>query len=411
LRRVVITGIGLISPVGNDVPSAWANLVTGVSGVGPITLFDASQFRVRIAAEVKDFDAVERFGTRESRHLDRFTQFALTAAREAVASSGLEICDQNRGRIGIVIGTGIGGITTLSEQMSILATRGPDRVSPHGVPNLLADSAPGLLAISLGVRGPNMAITTACASGANAIGEAAEMIRRGAADVMLAGGSEAAVIPYIVASFRIMRAISTRNEDPARASRPFDAQRDGFVIGEGAAILVLEALEHAQSRAAEPLAELAGYAVTNDAHHITAPPEKGTPAVECMRLALLAANLEPGNIDYINAHGTSTPLNDASETNAIKQVYAERAYEIPISSTKSMTGHMLGAAGAVEAAVSVMVLREGVVPPTINYDHPDPVCDLNFVPNRALRANVTHVMSNSFGFGGHNATLVLSRFR
>lgn len=409
MRRVVITGLGLVSPVGNDVPSAWANLVQGVSGAGAITLFDASEFRVRIAAEVKEFDALERFGARESRHLDRYSQFVLTAAREAVACASLEISDRNCARVGIVIGTGIGGITTLSQQMVVLTTRGPNRMSPHGVPHMLADSAPGLLAIELGVRGPNMAITTACASGANAIGEAAEMIRRGAADVMLAGGSEAAVVPYVMASFGVMRATSTRNDDPARASRPFDAQRDGFVVGEGAAMLVLESLEHAQSRAAEPLAELTGYAATNDAYHVTAPSKEGAPAAECMRLALRAADLDPGDIGYINAHGTSTPLNDATETVAIKQVYAERAYEIPISSTKSMTGHMLGAAGAFEAVVSAMVLREGTIPPTINYDHPDPECDLYFVPNHALRAEVTNVMSNSFGFGGHNATLVLSR--
>jgi 3-oxoacyl-[acyl-carrier-protein] synthase II len=409
MRRVVITGLGLVTPIGNDLSSTWASLIAGESGVRGITRFDASEFRVRIAAEVKDFDAVGRFGARQARRLDPYAQFFLAAAREAVAGAHLKIGQQNRDRIGVVVGTGIGGITTLTEQAEVVSTRGPSRVSPLGVPHLLPDSAPALFAIELGLRGPNMAVTTACASGANAVGEAAEIIRRGAADVMIAGGSEAAIIPYIVASFGVMRAASTRNDEPSRACRPFDAHRDGLVIGEGATTLVLESLEHARSRDARILAELTGYAATNDAYHITAPPEEGVPASECMRLALRAANLKPEDIGYINAHGTSTPLNDASETIAIKKVFAERAYQVPVSATKSMTGHMLGAAGAFEAAVSIMVLREGVIPPTINYEHPDPMCDLDFVPNQAIRAEVDHVMSNSFGFGGHNAILVLSR--
>lgn len=406
--RVVVTGIGCVSPLALNWPDTWRSLVAGRSGVGPITRFDAGQFKVRFAAEVKGFDGVALFGVKEARHMDRFTQFAVTAALEALKHSGLEITGANRDRIGVVIGTGIGGIGTLCEQMEVFNQRGPERVSPFLVPMMLADTAPGTIAIQLGIRGPNMAVITACATGSNAIGEAAEMIRRGAADVILAGGAEATIIPVAFAGLCVMNALSTRNDDPQRASRPFDKDRDGFVIGEGAAVLILESLEHAQGRGAKILAEVTGYGTSDDAYHISAPAENGAGAALCMQLALSNANLRPQDIRYINAHGTSTSLNDKSETAAIKTVFGAHAYKIPVSSIKSMTGHLLGASGALEAAVCVQVIQEKILPPTINYETPDPECDLDYVPNKARKADVRHVMSNSFGFGGHNATLILS---
>ncbi len=331
------------------------------------------------------------------------------ATLQAVQQSGLQINDANRDRIGVVIGSGIGGLSTLYEQMLVFSERGPSRVSPFLVPMMLPDSSAGMVAIQLGVRGPNMAVVTACATGTNAVGEAAEVIRRGQADVVLAGGSEAAIIPIAMAGLSVMTALSSRNDDPQGASRPFDLMRDGFVMGEGAAILVLESLEHAQARDAQVLAEVRGYGSTNDAYHISAPAENGAGAMRCIRMALDDAGLDDQDIDYINAHGTSTPLNDKSETAAIKAVFAEQAYKIPISSTKSMTGHLLGASGAVEALVCVKVLQEHLLPPTINYQTPDPDCDLDYVPNTARAVPVRHAMSNSFGFGGHNATLILSK--
>ncbi len=409
-KRVVVTGLGCISSVGNDVDSTWESLLNGRSGVGLITQFDASDFKVRIAAEVKGFDGAEYFGVREARRMDRFAQFALVTAQQAVLHAGLVITDQNRDDIGALVGTGIGGIATLSEQMQVLAERGPSRVSPFLVPMMLPDTAAGMIAINLGVRGPNMAVVTACASGTNVVGEATEMIRRGRAKVMLAGGSEAAIVPISIAGMSVMGALSTNNEAPQRASRPFDLQRDGFVMGEGAAVLVLEELEFALERGAHILAEITGYGATNDAYHISAPAENGAGAARCMRLALEDANLSLDQIDYINAHGTSTPLNDKSETAAIKTVFGDRAYHLPISSTKSMTGHLLGASGALEAVFCVKALEDGMIPPTINYETPDPVCDLDYVPNQARGAILKHVMSNSFGFGGHNATIVISRF-
>jgi 3-oxoacyl-[acyl-carrier-protein] synthase II len=342
--------------------------------------------------------------------MDRFTQFASAATLEALGQAGLKIEDSNRDRIGVVIGTGIGGIGTLMEQAEILRERGPERVSPFLVPMMISDSAAGMLAIRVGARGPNMAIATACASGNNAIGEALEMIRRSSADVMIAGASEAALVPVAMAGMNVMTALSTRNEDPQTASRPFDKERDGFLMGEGAGILILEALEHARQRGANVLAEVTGYGTTDDAHHISAPAENGAGAALSMKLALENAGLSLNDIEYINAHGTSTPLNDKSETAAIKTVFGEQAYQIPVSSTKSMTGHLLGASGAVEAAFCIMAIRDGFLPPTINYRTPDPECDLDYVPNQARRASPKHVMSNSFGFGGHNATLVISRF-
>ncbi|MDP3185798.1 MAG: beta-ketoacyl-ACP synthase II [Anaerolineales bacterium] len=409
-RRIVVTGIGCISPLANDWPETWKALVAGESGVAPITKFDTSRYKTRFAAEAKNFDPVALLGAKEARRMDRFTQFALAAALQAVEHSGLKIEAANRDRVGAVIGTGIGGVSTMTEQMTVLAERGPDRVSPFLVPMMLADTAPGMLAIQLGIRGPNLAVITACATGSNTIGEAAEVIRRGSAEVVLAGGAEAAVVPLALAGLGAMNALSTRNDDPQRASRPFDRNRDGFVIGEGAAVLVLESLEYAQGRGAKILAEVTGYGTSDDAYHISAPAENGAGAALCMKLALENASLRPQDIDYINAHGTSTLLNDKSETAAIKTTFGAQAYRIPISSTKSMTGHLLGASGALEAAVCVQVIQEGLMPPTINYETPDPECDLDYVPNQTRQKNVRHVMSNSFGFGGHNATLILSRF-
>jgi 3-oxoacyl-[acyl-carrier-protein] synthase II len=408
-KRVVVTGLGCISPLGNDAQTLWGNLIEGRSGVSLITHYDTSEHKCKIAAEVKDFDAAALFGSREARRMDRVTQFALAATIQAVQHSGLQINDANRDRIGVVIGTGIGGINTLYEQMQVYAERGPSRVSPFLVPMMLPDASAGMVAIQLGVRGPNMAVVTACATGTNAIGEAAEVIRRGQADIVLSGGSEAAIIPIAMAGLSVMTALSSHNDDPQGASRPFDLNRDGFVMGEGAAILVLESLEHAQARNAPILAELRGYGSTNDAFHISAPAENGAGAMRCIRMALNDAGLDRIDIDYINAHGTSTPLNDRSETAAIKAVFEEQAYKIPISSTKSMTGHLLGASGAIEALVCIKVLEQHILPPTINYQTPDPDCDLDYVPNAARSIPVRHAMSNSFGFGGHNATIILSK--
>ena len=409
-RRVVITGMGCISPVGNNVKETWESILAGKSGAGMITHFDASKHKTRFAAEVKGFDPVALFSTREARKMDRFTQFAVAVAMEALEQSGLKIDEANRDRVGVVIGTGIGGIGTLLEQAGVMRERGPERVSPFLVPMMISDSAPGMLAIRFGARGPNMALATACASGNNAIGEALEMIRRGAADAMIAGGSEAALVPVAMAGMNVMTALSTRNDDPETASRPFDKDRDGFLMGEGAGMLILESLEHAQARGATILGEVSGYGTTDDAHHISAPAENGAGAAIAMKLAVENANLSLTDIGYINAHGTSTPLNDKSETAAIKTVFGEQAYNIPVSSTKSMTGHLLGASGAIEAVFCILAMREEILPPTINYSTPDPECDLDYVPNRPRKASPKHVMSNSFGFGGHNATLIFSRF-
>lgn len=410
-RRVVITGLGCISPVGNNVNDTWHALLAGKSGVAPITAFDASAHKTRFAAEVKGFDGIALFGQREARKMDRFTQFSSAAALEALEQSGLKINESNRDRVGILIGTGIGGILTLLEQVEVMRERGPERVSPFLIPMMISDSAAGMLAIRLGVRGPNMSLATACASGTNALGEATEMIRRGAADVMIAGAAEAAIAAVAMAGMNVMTALSTRNDAPEKASRPFDKNRDGFVMGEGSGILILESLEHAQARGANILCEFSGYGTSDDAHHISAPAENGAGAAISMQLALENAGLDVTEIGYINAHGTSTQLNDKSETAAIKTVFGEQAYSVPISSTKSMTGHLLGASGALEAVFCVKVMLDRILPPTINYETPDPVCDLDYVPNQSRKAEPTHVMSNSFGFGGHNATLILSRYK
>ncbi len=409
-KRVVVTGIGCISPLGLNVQDTWAALLEGKSGAGPITHFDASRHKTRFAAEVKGFDGVALFGPREARKLDRFAQFAIAAASEAMKDANLMIDEQNRDRVGIVIGTGIGGIGTMLENNALLQERGPERVSPFLIPMMISDSAAGILAIRTGARGPNMSLVTACATGTNALGEAAAMIRRDAADVMLVGSSEAAIVSLAMAGLNVMTALSTRNDDPQRASRPFDRDRDGFLMGEGAGMLVLESLESAQGRRARILCEFLGYGTTDDAYHISAPAENGAGAALSMQLALEDAGLKAGDIGYINAHGTSTQLNDKSETAAIKKVFGEQAYSIPISSTKSMTGHLLGASGSLEAVICAKVLNEKVLPPTINYQTPDPECDLDYVPNTPRPAQPRHVMSNSFGFGGHNASLIMSLF-
>jgi 3-oxoacyl-[acyl-carrier-protein] synthase II len=409
-KRVVVTGLGCISPLGNEVKTLWKSLLAGKSGVGRISRYDPEKFECQIAAEVKGFDGGSELGGREARRIDLFAQYALVAAGQALRDADLNITDGNRDRFGVVVGSGIGGISTLYEQTLLFTERGPRRVSPFLVPMMLADSAPGLIAIHFGLRGPNMAVVTACATGTNALGEAAEVIRRGQADAILAGGSEASIVPIAMAGLSVMNAVSMRNDQPERASRPFDKERDGFVMGEGAAILLLESLEHAQQRGARILAEVNGYGSTNDAFHISAPAENGAGAAKCMKLALNDAGLKSEAIGYINAHGTSTQLNDKSETAAIKKVFKEHAYQIPISSSKSMTGHLLGASGALEALICTKVLNEAVLPPTINYENPDPLCDLDYVPNTAREQEVRHVMSNSFGFGGHNATIILSRY-
>ena len=407
-RRVCVTGIATLNPLGNDVATTWEAVQAGRSGIGPITLFDATGFETRIAGEVKDFDPVARFGRKEARRMARLTQLALAAAGEAIADAGLEDGD-TRARTGVLVGSGMGALDPITEAVGTLRDRGPDRLSPFFVPMMLADTPAAVISIAHGLTGPNLAVYTACATGNNAIGEATALIRRGAADVMIAGGTEACILPLVLAGFGVMGAISTRNDEPERASRPFDAGRDGFVVSEGAALLVLEERGHALDRGATIYGEVLGYGSSADAHHITNPAEDGEGAARSMRAALRDAGLSSGEIDYINAHGTSTPMNDSAETAAIKHVFGERAYEIPVSSTKSMTGHLLGAAGALEAIFCLLAMRDGLVPPTINYEEPDPACDLDYVPNQPRPAGVRVAMSNAFGLGGHNATLVLGR--
>jgi 3-oxoacyl-[acyl-carrier-protein] synthase II len=407
-RRVVITGLGAISPLGQDVSTTWAGLVAGRSAVGPITRFDTSDLRAKVAAQINDFDPVARFGKRDARRMDRYAQFALAAAEEALQQAGLTATPGTASRIGVVIGSGVGGIGTILDTNLVVLEQGPRRVSPFAVPMMLTDTAPGQIAIKYGFQGPNFAVVAACASGTNAVGEAAAVIQRGAADAMLTGGADAALVRTALGAFVNMGALSTQwNDEPQRASRPFDAKRDGFVAGEGGAALVLESLEFARERGAPILAELLGYGASADAFHITAPLEDGTGAVQAMRVALADAGLEPEAVDYLNAHGTSTRLNDKGETAAIKMAFGDYAYQLPVSSTKSMTGHLLGGAGALEAVICVQTIREGIIPPTINYEFPDPECDLDYVPNQARPATVRTVMSNSFGFGGHNATIVI----
>jgi len=411
VNRVVVTGVGAITPLGLDVKTTWEGLIAGKSGIDYITQFDAEGFETRIAGEVKGFNPTDYVGPKETRRMDRFSQLAVAAAMQAVQDANFEMNDGVRDNVGVLIGSGIGGLMTLSEQLSILLERGPDRVSPFMVPMMIADMASAQVSITLGARGPNFCPTSACSSGSDAIGTAYEIIKRGDAVAMLTGGTESIITPIGVAGFMANRALSNHNDPPQKASRPFDAERDGFVIGEGAAIYVLEDLANAQERGARILAEVTGYGASSDAVHITAPAEDGEGAARAMKMAIRKARLEPTNIDYINAHGTSTPLNDRIETMAIKSVFGDYAYKVPISSTKSMTGHLLGAAGAIEGLVCIKVVETGIIPPTINYTTPDPDCDLDYVPNQARQNKVAAAMSNSFGFGGHNSVLVFQEFR
>lgn len=408
-RRVVVTGLGAITPLGHTVAETWEAARQGRSGAGPITLFDADGYKCRIAAEVKQFDPERYFEKKEVRRLDRCSQFALVAAQEAMTQAGLVFDEDSEEawRAGALIGVGFGGMQTFIDEIDTLRQRGPDRASPFGIPKLIANMPSGLVSIEHHLLGPVSCSVTACAASANAIGDAAEIIRRGAADVMVAGGAEAAITDYALAGFANAKALTTRNERPEQASRPFDADRDGFLIGEGAAVLVLEERDRAIGRGATILAEIAGYGMSADGYHMTLPRPGGMGAAKAMEVALVDAGLE--RVDYINAHGTSTPANDATETAAIKLVLGEQAAAIPVSSTKSMTGHMLGGAGAVEAMFSILAIRDGLLPPTINYETPDPECDLDYVPNVARACEVESVMSNSFGFGGHNVALVITR--
>ena len=408
-QRVVVTGVGAVSALGLTAPDTWDGMVAGRSGTRDISLFDPSRLGVRFAAEAPDWDPSVCINRKEARRMDRYAQFAIGASKEAAAQAGFEDFDGSE-RVGVMVGTGIGGIGTTEEQLRILIERGPDRVSPFAVPMLLPNIGSAQVSIALKARGPNLAPMSACASAADAMGLAAEALRRGDADVILAGGAEAPICEMSVAGFASARALSTRNDDPEHASRPFDAERDGFVMGEGAGILVLERADHAQARGAEILAEFSGYANVGDAFHITQPADGGDGGARAMQLALDHAGLAPEQIDYINAHGTSTPLNDKFETMAIKTVFGEAALEIPISSTKSMTGHLLGAAAAVEAVATIGAIRNGVIPPTINYETPDEECDLDYVPNDARAARVETALSNSMGFGGHNSCLIFSRW-
>jgi len=410
-RRVVITGLGAITPVGNDPNTMWESLVAGRTGVDNLTSFDTSGFKTRFGAEVKDFKP-EDFGIdrKEARRMDRYAQFAVAASGQALADAKFKIDESNCNRVGVIVGSGIGGIGTLSDQFRVLHDKGPLRISPFFVPMMIANMASGQVALQFGARGTNFCVVSACSTGAHALGEAAEIIKRGEADVMLAGGTEAPLVPISIAGFNSMTALSTRNDEPKRASRPFDAQRDGFVMGEGVAVLLLEDLEHARQRGATIYAELTGYGSTDDASHIVQPEETGEGASRAMSLALQRAGLSVSDIDYINAHGTSTQLNEKAETAAIKRTFGDMAYEVSISSTKSMTGHLLGAAGSVEALICVKAINAGIIPPTINYEHPDPDCDLDITPNLAKKKTVRHAMSNSFGFGGHNVSLIVSKF-
>ena len=410
-KRIVITGLGAITPLGNDVTTYWQALVAGRSGAGPITTYDTSELAVRIAAEVKDFDPVAILGRKEAKRTDRFTQLVLAAAHEAVADSGLDFARNGDNHdAGVIIGTGIGGIGTLLEGYDVMRERGARRVSALMVPMMMPNAAAGGIALLYGIHGPAMALSAACATGSNAIGEAAELIHRGTAEVVICGGGESVMHPLALAAMHNMGAVSARNDDPQRASRPFDANRDGFVMGEGAGVVVVESLRHARRRGARIRAELVGYGASCDAFHITAPDENGAGAALSMTLALRYAGLRPDEIDYINAHGTSTPLNDRIETMAIHKVFGPFAGRVPISSTKSMVGHLMGGSGAVEAIACVRTLETGIIHPTINYETPDPDCDLDYVPNRARQTNPRTALSNSFGFGGHNATLIFRRW-
>jgi 3-oxoacyl-[acyl-carrier-protein] synthase II len=405
-RRVVITGLGVVTSIGHNVEAFWSSLLAGRSGVRRVTLFDPTHFASQIGAEVRDWDAAQQMDPKEARRNDRYTHFGFVAAKQAYADAGLDMTREDPDRVGVIIGSGIGGMYTFESQLKILAERGPRKVSPFTIPSLIGNMCSGLFAIEIGARGPNFGIVSACATGTHALGEAAHAIRRGEVDVMVAGGSEAAITPFAYASFCAMKAMSTRNAEPERASRPFDRQRDGFVMGEGAGILVLESLEHARARGARIYCELAGYAATCDAFHITQPDPEGKGLSMAMKRAIANAAVRPEEVDYINAHGTSTPYNDKFETLAIKKVLGDHARKVAVSSTKSMTGHLLGAAGGIESVICVKTLQTQTLAPTINLDESDPECDLDYVPNVARSATVRTVLSNNLGFGGQNASVV-----
>lgn len=409
-RRVVITGMGVISPIGNTIEQFWHNLINGVSGIGRITSFDTTEYTTHIAGEVKDFDPEKYIDKKEAKRMDRFAQFAVAATKMALEQARLDIRDTNPERVGVYIGSGIGGLATFEENYKTLLEKGPRRVSPFLIPMMIANMGSGIVSITFGAKGPNSSPISACATGTHAVGDATEIIRRGKADVMIAGGSEATIRPLALAGFGNMKVLSTRNDEPTKASRPFDRDRDGFVMSEGAGILILEELEHAVRRGAKIFAEVAGYGMSGDAYHLTAPAPEGEGAARAMMEAILDAGLKPEDVDYINAHGTSTDYNDKFETLAIKRVFGDHAYRLAVSSTKSMTGHMLGAAGGVEAIATALTISEGIIPPTINYENPDPDCDLDYVPNVARRAKVDVAISNSLGFGGHNASILLKRY-
>jgi 3-oxoacyl-[acyl-carrier-protein] synthase II len=409
-RRVVVTGLGALTPIGNTADEFWSALLQGRSGVGPITKFDATDYPTRIAGEVKSFDPLAFVDKKEARRLDPFLQYAMACAVMAVQDAALDTDKVDGSRFGVLIGSGIGGITTLLDTHKTLLDKGPDRVSPFFIPMMIINMASGLVSMRFGAKGPNSAVATACATGNHAIGDSFKLIQRGDADVMIAGGSEAIVIPLTIAGFCSMKAMSTRNDDPTRAMRPFDANRDGFVCGEGAGLVVLESLDHARARDARIYAEIVGYGLTSDAHHLTAPDPEGDGAARAMTGALRDGGLDAAAVGYINAHGTSTPYNDKFETLAIKRVFGEHARRLAVSSTKSMTGHMLGAAGGVEAIATALALHHGVLPPTINYESPDPDCDLDYVPNQARKQDVEVALSNAFGFGGTNATLAFRTY-
>ena len=405
LHRVVITGLGAITPIGNDLESYLKGLQSGRNGVDKITLFDASSHACRFAAEVKGFDPTGKLEPKESKRWDRFSKFGVIAAKEALNHSGLIIDNSNSGRIGVIIGSGVGGLLTMETQAHVLENKGASRVSPFTVPMMIPNMATGLAAIALGAKGPSSAVSTACAAGSNAIGDAFRLLQLGKADAMVCGGAEASITPLGVAGFASAKALSFRNDDPSTASRPFDSQRDGFVIGEGAGVLILETLDHALKRDATIHAEIIGYGTTCDAHHITSPTPGGVGGAEAMKLALIDGQINPEEVDYINAHGTSTPANDSNETSAIKAALGNHAYQVPTSSTKSMTGHLLGGSGGIEAVACALAIKHEIIPPTINYSNPDPNCDLDYVPNKAREKKLGVVLSNSFGFGGHNVCL------
>ncbi len=410
MKRVVVTGIGALTPIGNDAKTFWENIKAGVNGIDNVTAFDVSEMKTKIAGEIKDLDITEHIDKKDARKMDRFTQFALIAATEAIKNSGLDTEKEDPWRIGCITGSGIGGILTFEEQNKIYLEKGPGRVSPFYIPMLIGNIAPCQIAIKFNARGVNENIVTACASSSNALGTAFRHIQYGDCDAIIAGGCEATVSPTAFAGFCNMKAMSTNNDDPKHASKPFDKNRDGFVLSEGAAFLILEELEHAKARGANIICEMVGYGATDDAYHITSPIPGGEGGAKAMELAIKDAGATPEDIDYINAHGTSTYYNDLFETQAIKKVFGDHAYKVPVSSTKSMTGHMLGAAGAVEAVVCACSIRDGYIPATINYETPDPECDLDIVPNEGRNADVTYAMSNSLGFGGHNATLVFKKY-